>query len=459
MTSEELSNLLSGDPKALVEKIKSTNDLTPIEGYLKELDPETHQIFDANKRKNKVVKDNEGNDTTVYVTRIAIALQKLIVSRAASFLCGNPIILDGIPQGLPEENLRNAVYKTWLDNKLDFKSKRLAKLMMSETACAELWYVQETDKEYWAGTNVSATSKLRVKILAQSLGDNLYPVFDDFGDMIAFGRGYKTKNAAGKEVENFDLYTADKTVLSTNDGGWLSDTQPNPSGKIPVIYYSQPQPEWADVQTMIERLETVISNNADTNDYFGSPMVVVDGEIVGFAQKGETGKVLETKNGAKVSYLTWDQAPEAVKNEIDNLLRFIYTLTDTPDISFEQMKSIGGNAPSGFALKMLFLGAHLKASEKEEIFGEGVQRRINYLKAALAKIAPPLAKGMTVNLSPKFEYYLPKNDAEKIDILNSAVSGGILSTETAIVQNPLIEDADAEKERIKGKELQNELDQ
>lgn len=51
-----------------------------------------------------------------------------------------------------------------------------------------------------------------------------------------------------------------------------------------------------------------------------------------------------------------------MKLEIDTLLRMIYTITQTPDISFDTVKGIG--AVSGVALKLLFMDAHLKVQDK-----------------------------------------------------------------------------------------------
>ena len=448
MTQEELLALIPTYDKA-VENIKALVDLSEIDTYLKQYDPTQHDIFDKSNRPDKIIKNDQGTDETIPVTRIGIALQKLIVSRAAAFLCGNPIQIKGVPNGVPETNMLAGVNKVWLSNKLDFRSKELARLMFSETACAELWYAQKADPDYWTGEPVKSQWRLRVKILAASLGDDLYPVFSPEGDMIAFGRGYKIK-VDDKDEEHFDLYTDTTTYLGANEtGGWIVTTEKNVLGKIPVIYYSQPKPAWDDVQTMIDQLETVISNMSDTNGYFGDPMIIIEGEIKGFAKKGQTGKTLQLENGAKVSYLTWDQAPEAIKMEIDNLLRFIYNITDTPDISFEQMKSIGGNAPSGFALEMLFLGAHLKASDNEELYGQSTQRRLNFIITALAAIDTNLKQGLSLKIRPQFEYFIPKNNAEKIDILNSAVTGGIMSTESAVRQNPLVDNAVAELELIK----------
>ncbi|HCN84027.1 MAG TPA: hypothetical protein DIT07_10475, partial [Sphingobacteriaceae bacterium] len=280
MTQEELLALIPTYDKA-VENIKALVDLSEIDTYLKQYDPTQHDIFDKSNRPDKIIKNDQDIDETIPVTRIGIALQKLIVSRAAAFLCGNPIQIKGVPNGVPETNMLAGVNKVWLSNKLDFKSKELARLMFSETACAELWYAQKADPDYWTGEPVKSQWRLRVKILAASLGDDLYPVFSPEGDMIAFGRGYKIK-VDDKDEEHFDLYTDTTTYLGANEtGGWIVTTEKNVLGKIPVIYYSQPKPAWDDVQTMIDQLETVISNMSDTNGYFGDPMIIIEGEIKG----------------------------------------------------------------------------------------------------------------------------------------------------------------------------------
>jgi SPP1 family phage portal protein len=128
--------------------------------------------------------------------------------------------------------------------------------------------------------------------------------------------------------------------------------------------------------------------------------------------------------------------------EIEGLLKYIYTFTHTPDISFEQMKGLG--VFSGIALKMLFLDAHMKAADKEELFGECLQRRFNYLKSALAVIDPALSKAAGMKIKPKFKYFLPENVTEELDNILKASKGGILSNETAITLNPLVGDKEAE---------------
>lgn len=461
MTIEELQLLISGDIQTAAEglkKLKLSDDLT-LTAIGNQYEPDKHKVKidkTSNGRPDKQVKttvDGKEQDVTIAVSRIPVPLQKTIVKRAAAFLCGNPIVLDASPEpGSPkkpslQEQMLAVLTKIWEDNKLDFKSKTLAKLMMAETECAELWYTEDASPEHWEGTAIAgAKFKPRMRILANSLGDSLYPVFDSFGDMIAFGRGYKIKEG-DKEIEYLDFYTAETRYMFVNAGTWVMTSEVNPSGKIPIIYYSQPQAEWADVQDMIDRLETLLSNLADTNDYFGDPMLVVQGTIKSLPKKTEGGKVLEVTGSEKApSYLTWDQAPESKKLEIEYLLKFIYSQTQTPDISFENLKGIGQT--SGKAWSFLFQDAHMKAADKVEIFGEAIQRRLNFLKAVIVFIAPKIKAAVGLVVKPKFEFYAPPDFEEVIGTIGSAIQYGIMSKETGTRQNPLLENAETELELI-----------
>jgi SPP1 family phage portal protein len=396
-----------------------------------------------------VVQDDNGTRSEK-VARIPISMQKKIVQLAAAFLCGRPIKVKSQTSGASEENMLKVIKLVWSKNKLDYLNQTIARHLFSETEVAELWYTEAADQDYWKGTpNEKAKFRLRMKIICHSKGDKLYPVFNSFGDMIAFGRGYYVK-VDGTNEEHFDLYTDQTIYLGKKSANGIEFTkQENVIGKIPVIYYNQEAPEWNDVQELIERLETLASNHADTNDYFGSPVLAVAGKVEGLSKKGESGKVFEMTNGSTANYLSWDQSPKSVELEYNNLFRLIFELTDTPNISFEAMKGLG--TFSGIALKMLFLGAHLKASSHAENFGMGVQRRINYIKESIGKLnIQDFASTVALDVTPEFEYYLPKDETELINLLTTATGGkAVMSQETAVAQNDLIEDKEKEMELIK----------
>ena len=433
--------------------------------------PKGHDVHNKAKRKNKEIGNEDGRpEKVVEVARLSVPIQKKIVLLAAAFL-GTPELICN-PVNELETNFLAVINAVFEDNKLQYKSREISKITMSQRECAELWYTENAEDDYWEGVSIDTPYKLRMRLLAPLLGDTLYPVYNLEGDMVAFGRYYKvqTVNESGqcKDVEHFDLYTAERFYYMSKgdtDTEWVHQYQPNDQTlengevvkvkgfpnvlkKIPVVYYAQPATEWHDVQEMIDRLEKKISNHADTNDYFDSPIVKAKGTVTGFSDKGESGKVLEMAEGADVEYLTYDNLPASMKMEMDNLVEFIHTYTHTPNISFESVKGIFSGL-SGTALNFIFMDAHLKASDKEEIFGQGVQRRINYLKSAVIVLDGKFKPAARLSIKPKYTYFLPADNSGDIDNIVKCVEAGILSVETAISLNPLVEDAINEQARIK----------
>ncbi len=430
----------------MVTELQKKKPEKDIAQHLSEYKPKEHLIHDETHRPKKRIKTDAGvmfKD----VARLALPLQKIIVRRAAAFLIGEGINHVSSPENDSEAELKETVQDIWRDAKMDFRTREIARILFSETEVAELWYFMERLEDGKKKT------RLRMKVLSNSKGDKLYPHFDEYGDMDAFGRGYKIGNE-----EFVDVYTADVIYkLSRSATGWdITEQIPNSLKKIPVVYYSQDEPEWADVQDLIQRYEALISNFADSNDYFGSPMVKVKGEVKGFADKGESGKVITLGENADASYLTWDQAPEAIKLEKDTLQELIFSLTQTPDISFTQMKGLG--TVSGIALRLMFIDALLKSQLHQETFSEGVQRSINIIKAGAAILEPKLTEAAKVlDITPEFTFYLPENDSELVDTLVRALGGGkaIMSRKTALKYNPFVEDAESEEADIKEDESGN----
>jgi SPP1 family phage portal protein len=461
MTIEEILKLKPEDAyKELSTKVALKVEADTID---KQLDPYKHDVTDTSKRPKKTVKkpsgkDDQGNvkyeDRQEDVNRISIPLQRLIVERSVGFTLGNPVTIQSNTEETGQRELLSMIEKVWADNKLTYFDRKLARALFSETEVAEIWYFTK-DEEYWEKDGLSLRPK--VKLIKPSDGNKLIPRFDGYGDLIAFSREYSAE-VEGKKVTLLDVYTNEKliTYQKGGDGVTVTRNEINMTKKIPVVFYKQDYPDWYFVQVMIDRLETLLSNFGDTNDYFGSPMVFVEGKVTGFASKGEQGKVLQGEKGTKASYLSWDSAPEAVKLEIETLLELIYTNTQTPNISFSQMKGLGNL--SGVALKLMFMDAHMKVENKIEILGEMFQRRLNLLKAMCGKVADTSLEEAvkTLNVEPVFTPYLPRNEKEEMETLNTGAGGkAVMSQKTAIKNNPYVQDVEAEMEQIKEEENQS----
>ena len=130
----------------------------------------------------------------------------------------------------------------------------------------------------------------------------------------------------------------------------------------------------------------------------------------------------------------------------------IYTITQTPDISFDTVKGLG--AISGVALQLLFMDAHLKVQDKNEIFSEYLQRRINVLKAYLteANINWRSAASKLI-VEPEITPYIIEDELSKINILQAANGQKQIASRKSTIQRlGWADNADEEEAAIEAEE-------
>lgn len=419
------------------------------------LDPRTHRIMlDRWHRPDRIVDTPIPNDpagrterSIVPVSRIAVAFQQEIVDNAVSFSVGGKITLKAETSTPDEEALLKETVSQWNKNKVQYKIADLARRMFSETEAAVLFF---SDKDP-DGTN---GVRMRMRVMSPALGYTLYPVFNADRNMIAFGVDY----VGEYDSINFDLYTDDKLYRYQQGKSTLElvNIVKLEYGKIPVVYFNQQLSEWNTVQSAIDRFETALSNLCDTNDYNGSPILFAEGEIQGFAKKGEAGKLITGSAGAKLSYITWESAPESIKLEFDTLKEVIYTKTRTVDLSPMGLKNLG-SVPSGVAFDRILISAHMKAADKQAgTLGEGVQRMVNFLQSAVVNfinIQLKSAKGLYIE--PQFSIFRIDDTDDRIQSMSAAMPGEVLvSRRTAVAYIGIADDVDKELEDIKADQPQ-----
>jgi hypothetical protein len=455
--------------KAITELKSKRNIENPqTETYKNNLEPLKHDVYDRIKRPDKKVKidpddpEYQTNDNNVInvtggetptgyryepVARVALAIQKLIVKRAVSFIFGNAVTLDASAENDNQKAVLKALKRVMYDIKEKSFNRKVARNIFSCTEVAEYWYPVASDNSVYG---FDSKFKLRCAIFSPLLGDTLYPYFDETGDMTAFSREFSiTEKTVTKSY--FETYTDEYHYMweTATDGHALVEGYPKAIaiGKIPVIFGNQPQVEWADVQNLIDRLEKLLSNFADTNDYHASPKIFVKGKLLGFAKKGESGAILQGDENSSAQYLSWANAPEAVKLEINTLLQMIYTITQTPDISFDAVKGLG--AISGIALKLMFMDAHLKVADHQEVFDEYLQRRINVIKAFIGKFNTKLAsEADNLMVEPIITPYMIVDEAAEMKIWIDANGGvPVISQKASFEKAGLTNDTDADFEQ------------
>lgn len=443
MTIEEIIAL---EIEKQIKELKSSRmyvmpDMKSIE---KSLNVKNHDVFDKAIRPDKLVKLDDDRTTSEPVARIGLALQKLIVKRAVSFIFGNPVELINKSKS---ETAFEAIKNVYKSAKINSFNRKIARDLFSCTEVAELWYpVPVTDPKS------EEKFKLRVKKLSPLTGDKLYPYFDEYGDLIAFSREFGLD-----EEKYFEVYTNTAIIkYNITKEPVLVDGFPtaNEIGKIPIVFAKQDETAYEDVNDLISRLEKIMSNFADTNDYHSAPKIFVKGTIKGFSKKGESGAILEGDSSTDVKYLSWNNAPESVKLEIQTLKEMIYTLSQTPDISFDSIKGLGGNVASGKALRFMFLDAHLKVMDNMEVFEEYLERRNSVVKAFLEKFNTGLKTELdTLEMENEVVPFMVDDYADKLEFIMTATGNkSVLSQKTGVKMSGLVDDVEEEYKNIQSEE-------
>lgn len=469
MTIEEIFKKATAND--VISELKSCRYIPQpdVDDAKKALNPKLHDVNDPILRPDKRVKvdaDNEAdsaqkvittdgeaiNFRTEKVARVAIALQKLIIKRAVSFCFGNPPKYNATPQNDNEQAVLYALNRILVDVKSKSMNRKIARAIFGFKECAEYWYTVPVNKPH-SKYGFPAQHKLRCALFSPEYGDTLYPYIDETGDMVAFSRAFSRKDDNGNAVDYFETFTDKEHWLWMNgaNGYEAAPGYPKPIaiGKIPVIYGHQPYFETEDVDKLIDRLEHLLSNFADTNDYHASPKIFTTGQINGWSKKGESGAVIEGEEGATMQYVSWQNAPESVKLEIETLLKLIYTISQTPDISFDAVKGLG--AISGVALKLLFMDAHLKVQDKGEIFDDYLQRRVNVILAYIGQINTTLEKDCeNIIVEPELVPYMLVNELEELNYwLTANGNKPVISQEESVEGAGISKNVEATMQKIK----------
>ena len=346
--------------------------------------------------------------------------------------------MDCTPTDDDERKLLDAVKAVFKSNKIKYQNKKIVRAWLSEQEVAEYWYVTDDDS-FWAkfwkkvkttfGGKVKPTKKLKSVLWSPFRGDKLYPFFNDEGKMIAFSREYKKKLMDDSEVTCFMTIT-DKAVYQWDLSKGYEERTSFAHGfpKLPVLYAYRPEPYCKKIKTFRVRLEKLLSNYADCIDYHFFPLLKLIGDFDGFMGKTKDRIVKLTGQGADAQYLTWNQVPTTIELEMNTLFEKSYSMTNTPQISFEKLSG-SGNALSGVAFDYVFLSTHLQVQNHAEVIGEFLQRRINFLVSALGAINPSefSKAAKTIDIDTDVVPYTLNNTDDKVSVAVKAVSGGVWS--------------------------------
>ena len=397
-------------------------------------------------------------DKIVDVARIVTNFPKKEVRTSTAFMFGGKMTITATDQNDGFQEFK----RVW-ERKLKMQSvlKSFARKVLSESKAALVFYPY-TSK----GLDGKPKTELKVKTLSVPRNENtfskFYPHFDDNDDLDAFIHRYQV-NSNGMIRNSCSIWMADKIITAIDElGGWVRKEVPNLFGKIPVVYADVFQPEWDEVAGIMDAREMRLSRMADTNDYFAEPILVTYGDS-DLPSKETTGKdmnfpvKIDEETGkpyhGDANYLTWTGSQPSVDKELEETKSEQYGGTSTPDLSFDNLKSMGNL--SGVSRKFMLMDATIKASDNMEVFGPAVQRCVSVVTAGICNITNIKYRSQLVDnlIDVEFGSILPEDLAETLQNLSIANGGKPINAQrTVTAQSPFTEDLDEEMALIEEEE-------
>lgn len=369
------ADLIIADLKKKIVDIPSWEQV-----LVKEYEPKHHPVMDK-----ALYPDILEDGVCKPVTRVAFNTQKLCVKRMAGMCFGIPAEVNFQPEANNTKQEEAAKYIGAILERVRIDSVNFERAKHYFAACEvfTLWYgVKSPNTLYGFKSDI----KLRCRVFSPMNGDELYPLFDEYGDLVAFSIAYSEKFNEGM-VQWFDTYTADKHYRWVNEGnGWTEENVEDiTTGKIPGVYIWRPEPIWEDSSHLVYDRERKMSLNGNYIDKNNKPVFVIHADdALPFGAESvnnqEDRLILQLPANAKAEYVTWQQSVESLKFHTDALKSAVFEQLQIPNWSYEDMKSV---RTSGEGLKQLMIDAHLKVMEESGKLKEMLDREVNVIKAFL----------------------------------------------------------------------------
>lgn len=434
------------DATSIISDLKKKNVIPPAWADLqKQYEPSKHPV-----RTDKAYADKVTKKGIERMTRITLGWQKLAVKRMTELMFAIPVQRVYKTTNDYEKKVAEIMEAIFKRNRIDSVNIERGRHLFASCENVTLWYSQEVDTDY-AGNK--SKLKLRCKNFSPMNGTAIYPLFDEYDDMIAISFEY-TRRENGKSVNYFETYTDTDHIRWRTEGGNTEEELREPIEllKIPAIYTMRPEPIWEDQSDNVYEAEWTLSRNGNYIRKNARPNWVIfsDNNITyGKEPNGDNAgrNVLQYGQNDKAQYVTWQQAIESIKFHIEEIRRNFFMQLQLPDMSMDNMKA---TPMSGEARKMMFIDAQMKVTDESGVWLETFDREINVVRAFMKKMFPQLATAIdTLQVEVDITPYQIRDDTERINNLSNATGGkAIMSQRTAIANLGYVEDVDKELEDI-----------
>lgn len=429
--------LKKADINNKISELKDKSFIVPEWGILvKDYEPKFHKITtDKTGRKDKVHSDN----TVDKAARLPIGLEKLLVKRMTEFTFAIPVKRDysGLEESEHTQEIISAIEAIYKHAHINAENIKRGNAYYASCEIFTMWYAVKNEHSLYG---FNAAYKLKCKTFSPMDNCHLYPLIDELGDMLAMSIEYERKTTSTDTVTFFETFTADKHYRwkregDGDNGQWEEDAEPEEITilKIPGAYLCREAPVFDGLQPLREDLEYTLSRNSDIVAYNAAPILKVKGTLIGDMVKGETRRIYRVSEGGDVSYVSWAQAVGALEYHVQSLLKYFWMQSQMPDISFENMKSLGNIGYD--SRRTLLTDAHLKIGEESGAWLEFLNRECNVIKAFLKKLNTKWEKELDMlQIEHKITPFIIEDEQAQLDLHMKANGGKPVESQRESIQ-------------------------
>ena len=412
-------------------------------------------VYDA--RTKKTIKTDDVYEE-VKVNRIPLPIEQDIINIHTAFTVGTEPTLTCETEDDGEKNLLRALKYTFKKNHIKWINRQEVRSYLSEQEVAEYWYATTDSDGFWekvwrkirqAVTGRTPVFRPKCAVWSPFRGDELFPFMEN-DVMTGFMRGYKQTGENDTEIQCYMCVT-DTTVYTWKmiGGTWTEESFLHGFSKMPINYMWRSEQLTRNISPVRHRIEKLLSQYGDCIDYHFFPYLVHFGEATNVQGKKRNHSIEVTGQNAKAPmYLTWDQVPDTVKFELTTELDLVYSMTNTPRISLDQLKSMA--AVSGVAFKFFFMGAHMAVENHSEDVGPFMQRRVSIVSAILGDMNAALYKpSRSADIETEIVPYMIDSISDNVNTAVRATGGPIWDKATGIAFVGNIDRVDEVLEKLK----------
>lgn len=379
MTIEEILQS-GGSAEQIITALKEKAIIVPLwggkQGLEREYDPKKHPVMNKQKYPDIITEDG-----VQPVTRITLDFQRLAAKRMTELVCGIPVKRVYKPDNDKQKEIASFIERIYDANRIDSVNIERCNMLFAGCEVMTLWYAVATPTNIYGKPS---QLKFRCRNFSPMQGDELYPLFDEYGDMIAMSVGYARKSGR-KLIQYFDTYTATQHVKWSNASGQWQEVENETItlGKIPAVYTHRPTPIWENTSRNVYEMEWALSRNGNYLRENSKPLFVVfSDEAITYGDEKSPDKefkaVMQYPKGGSAGYITWTQAVENLKFFVEQLRSLFFTQLQLPDWSYEKMSQ---QALSGESRKQMFIDSQLKVKDESGRLIEYFDREMNVVKA------------------------------------------------------------------------------